>query len=313
MFSRNGEVVRIDMPVDAYEFPRVSPDGTHIAVGTNDGKEAIIWIYDQEGQTTRRRLTDVGKNRFPVWSNDSRHVAFQSDRDGDLAIFWQLADGTAPAERLTTAAAGTSHLPETWSPHANTLLFSIVKDGSNELWSLSLGDRRSAAVAGITSVTPITPVFSPDGHWLAYHTRGGSALGMAQSDHDTVWVRPFPPTTSRYEVASDGTSHHPFWINSGNELIYVVGAGQVYARRIFLTPNFGLAKPEPLTNLTISTAPPAAEARNFDGLPDGRIVSDADPSLPRRETGSSAAAAAPQLEVVLNWFEELKARVPTGK
>jgi Tol biopolymer transport system component len=68
-----------------------------------------------------RRLTLAGRNRVPVWSPDGQHVAFQSDREGDLAIFWQRADGTAPAERLTTPDKDTADVPEFWSPDAKTL------------------------------------------------------------------------------------------------------------------------------------------------------------------------------------------------
>ena len=71
----------------------MSPDGTRIAFGTDDGKEAIIYIYDLSGASGMQRLTFGGNNRFPIWSADSKRVAFQSDRDGDLAIFWQPADG----------------------------------------------------------------------------------------------------------------------------------------------------------------------------------------------------------------------------
>ena len=74
-----------------------------------------IWTYDLSGTTEIRRLTFDGKSRFPVWSSDSRRVTFQSARDGDRGIFWQFADGSGTAERLTTAAADEEHVPESWS------------------------------------------------------------------------------------------------------------------------------------------------------------------------------------------------------
>ncbi len=63
-----------------------------------------------------QRLTFGGNNRFPIWTANNR-VAFQSDREGDLAIFWQSAVG-GTAERLTKPEPGTSHVPESWSPKA---------------------------------------------------------------------------------------------------------------------------------------------------------------------------------------------------
>ena len=54
------------------------------------------------GKAPRRRLTFGGNNRFPIWSADGKRIVFQSDRDGDAALFWQPADGSGTAERLTT-------------------------------------------------------------------------------------------------------------------------------------------------------------------------------------------------------------------
>ena len=78
----------LKLPLGSYEFPRVSPDGKHVTFGTGDSKEAIVWIYDLSGTSSMRRLTFGGRNRFPIWSADGQRVAFQSDREGDLGIFW---------------------------------------------------------------------------------------------------------------------------------------------------------------------------------------------------------------------------------
>jgi eukaryotic-like serine/threonine-protein kinase len=105
--DRKGGSERLKLPPGSYEHPRVSPDGKRVAFGTDDGKEAIVWIYDLAGTTSMRQLTFGGRNRFPIWSADGQHVAFQSDREGDLGIFWQRADGTGAAERLTKPDQGT--------------------------------------------------------------------------------------------------------------------------------------------------------------------------------------------------------------
>ena len=91
-----------------------------------------------------RRLTFGGNNRFPVWSADGRRVTFQSDREGDPAIFWQPADG-GTAERLTTPARGTSHAPESWSPDGQVLLFS--ESEGLHLVALDILAARSKSVA----------------------------------------------------------------------------------------------------------------------------------------------------------------------
>ena len=85
-----------------------------------------------------RRLTFGGNNRFPIWSGDGLRVAFQSDREGDSAVWWQPADG-GKAERLTTPDRGTSHVPESWSPDGEVLLFSATKDSVSSLWTSRSG------------------------------------------------------------------------------------------------------------------------------------------------------------------------------
>ena len=91
--DRRGEVKPLNLPPGTYEAPRVSPDGARIAFGTDDGKEAIVWIYELSGATAMKPLTRGSNNRFPTWSSDSKRVVFQSDRDGDRGLFWQPVDG----------------------------------------------------------------------------------------------------------------------------------------------------------------------------------------------------------------------------
>src|SRR5262249_4233661 len=126
------------LPPRTYEFPRVSPDGKWIAVQVSAADTANVWIYEISGATSIRQLTFGGKNRFPVWSSDGRYVAFQSDREGDLGLFWQRADGTGAAERLTKAELGTAHIPDAWFNDGGQLLFNEAKDGHFMLRALSV-------------------------------------------------------------------------------------------------------------------------------------------------------------------------------
>src|SRR5262249_48358535 len=98
LLDLKGGVIPLKLRPAAYEQPRLAPDGNRVAVSSENANEAIVWIHDLSGTTSMRRLTLVGRNRFPVWSPDGQYVAFQSDREGDLAIFRQRADGTGMAE-----------------------------------------------------------------------------------------------------------------------------------------------------------------------------------------------------------------------
>ena len=111
LVDRKGSIDELKVPPGPFEAPRVSPDGKRVAVVTDDGKEASVWIYDLSGASAIRRLTIGGRNRFPVWTAEGERITFQSDREGDLGIFWQRADGATPAERLTTAEKGAAQVP----------------------------------------------------------------------------------------------------------------------------------------------------------------------------------------------------------
>jgi serine/threonine-protein kinase len=85
--DRSGQVVPLKLPFGSYEAPRISPDGRRVAFGSDDGKEASVWVYKLSGTTSMRKLTLAGANRYPTWARDSQRVVFQSDREGDLGIF----------------------------------------------------------------------------------------------------------------------------------------------------------------------------------------------------------------------------------
>src|SRR4029453_6903084 len=95
------------------------------------------------GQNPIRRLTFAGKNSAPIWSPDGQWIAFQSDREGDLAVYRQRADGSSgTAERLTKPEPGSIHQPLAWSPDGANLLVTVLKDRQDTLSTMSMTDRR---------------------------------------------------------------------------------------------------------------------------------------------------------------------------
>ena len=124
--DRSGRTEPLPTAPSDFRAIRVSPDGARIATEVGTADDANIYISDTAAAALLRRLTFGGRNRCPVWSADGKLIAFQSDRDGDRAIFSQSADGSGAAERLTKPGVGESHTPESWSPDGRTLLFSVT-------------------------------------------------------------------------------------------------------------------------------------------------------------------------------------------
>jgi serine/threonine-protein kinase len=302
LVDRNGAVHPLKLPPGPYEYPRLSPDGKRIAVGSDDGKDAIVWIYDVAGTSSARRLTLGGRNRVPVWSADGERVAFQSDRDGDLGLFWQRADGTTAAQRLTKPDKDTAHVPESWSPDGKTLLFSVAKGSSYALAALSLTDKKVTPVGGIQSPFPPSATFSPDGRWVTYSTAApGPPAG-------SLFVQPFPTTGATYRISKfNFVGFHPTWSADGKELFYFasVGSGQFEAVSVATRPTFTFGNPVPVPR-SFAAGRPEFE-RNYDITRDGKRFLGV---IAAGQT-TSGAPAAPQIQVVLNWFTELQQRVPT--
>ena len=194
LLDLKGGVSPLKLQPAPYEHPRLSPDGTRVAFNSDTGTVAIVWIYDLSGTTAMRRLTLIGRNRFPVWSPDGQHVAFQSDREGDLGIFRQRADGTGTAERLTKAGPGTSHVPQSWSPDGQYLLYDTITDsvvnpgggrGPRSLTILSVAGKTSMPFGDVRSAFATSATFSPDAQWVAYTV-------SAQATGTRAYVQPFP-------------------------------------------------------------------------------------------------------------------------
>jgi serine/threonine-protein kinase len=290
--DREGRAEALNVPRGSYSSPRVSPDGRRLAYAVDDVRGADVWIYDLDGRSAARRLTVGGKNRFPTWSGDGRHVVFQSDRESDFGIFRQRADGSENAERLTRPEKGTSHVPESWPPRSDTFSYSAVADAGATLWTYSLRDKSATRFGTLESASLFNSAFSPDGHWIAYTLRTAGAA---------VYVQPFPPTGAAYQISRDADiAHHPLWSPDGKELFYFPGGNALTAVAVTTAPSLTFGNPRAVPGGFVPNTSPL-EPRNHDITPDGgRFVAT---------LGGPEAAGTPELRVVLNWFEDLKQRV----
>jgi hypothetical protein len=297
------ESTPLKVPSAEYEHPRVSPDGSVLAVARITGRESEIHLYDLSGQSEMRRLTYGGINRFPVWSGDGRRVAFQSARDGDRAIFSQSADGTGGWERLTKASQGEEHRPESWSRDGAHLLFSILKDGRFSLWVLALGTKNATRFGSVQSNEPMSATFAPDGRWIAYAINDG--LGGMLSPNRGVYVQPFPATGEQHQVPKRVLDFHPLWAPDGKSIFYVPSAARATVSVPITTRptmSFGTPVDLPRAPRPLLLSP---DVRGYDVLPDGRFVS----IVPASDDVSGSAVSS-EFRVVLNWFEELKRLSP---
>ena len=290
--DRNGAVQRLGVPPKAYLSPRVSPDETKIAVETEARGGNAIWVYDLAGASDIRQLTLKGNNQRPVWTRDSRRITFASDQDGPMSIYSQLADGSGPTERLTTAEKGTEHWPESWSPDGGTLSFALVRGQESGVWTLSTAAKSIKAFVDEPGSIQRSSTFSPDGKWIVYHSQ--------EAGNTDIYAQPFP-TGPKKRITQDRRSN-PAWPFGGNELFYTLGGGQqqLFVRTASLQNGLEFSREQALPSMQYLTT--GNGYRTYDVTPDGKRLLMILPD--------TATASRPKIGIVVNWFTELQERLP---
>ena len=302
LVGRDGAVEPLTVPPARYRSPRLSPDGEKLVVQTAEDDGGVLWVYDLAGDTQIQQLTFGGDNQRPIWTPDSQRITFSSDREGTMSLYSMPADGSGAAERLTTADEGTLHWPGSWAPDGQTLLFNVERDQLTDwdIWTLSANGRETQSLYDTPDTIYLGAELSPNGQWLAY---GGGGSNAANSD---IYVEPFPPTGSRRRISQSG-GIWPLWSPNGDRLFYrptTASNAELTLRSVDVAtePDFAFRNEQtlPIEGFTV-----VAFYRDYDITPDGeRLVM----VFPADQTGD---ASLPQINMILNWFQELTERVPT--
>jgi Tol biopolymer transport system component len=288
--TRNGAEQPVAAPARSYVYPRISPDGQRVSMGITE-EDTQIWLYDLSREKLTRITFGGSVNQDSIWTPDGKRISVQSNREGPLNVFWQLADGSGGLERLTTSE--NDNFPISWSPDGQLLAFAEVNPTTGyDIWVLRVSDRKAQPFLR-TTFNESAAHFSPDGRWLAYISD--------ESGRFEIYVQPYPGPGGKWQISTEGGTE-PVWNRNGRELFYRSG-GKMMAVDIATQPTFASGKPRMLFEGQYSPAP--GTANNFDVSSDGQRFLMIKPN----EAGEAAPT---QINVVLNWFEELKRRVPTG-
>lgn len=153
---------------------QISPDGTEIAFCY----KGDIYKVPAGGGVATQLTTQPSYECTPIWSPDSKQIAFASDRNGNFDIFIMPATG-GTAQRLTTNSA--SELPSTFTPDGKYILFSAsIQDPAQsamfpttamtELYKVPANGGRTEQVLG----TPAEAVcYATSGEFFLYQDRKG--------------------------------------------------------------------------------------------------------------------------------------------
>jgi len=134
---------------------------------------------------------------------------------------------------------------------------------------------------------------SPDGKWVAYISD--------ESGRFETFVRPFPAVSGRREKVSIDGGQYPLWGPKGDELFYMDLNGGMMAASVKLSPTLSLGGVTKLFNW--EKPPKGLSGRPYDISPvDGRFL--------MVKPAAQNQGAPTEISVVVNWFEELRQRVP---
>lgn len=193
--DRHGREELLSAPPRAYLYPRISPDGTRLALDIRD-RGQDIWIWDIQRQTLTPLSSDQALDGLPLWTPDGERVVWMSARAAGVNnLYWQRADGTGMIERLTDSPNG--HRPNSFTPDGKRLVFSMQLGRGQDLAMLSVEGKREIAPLLQGMFDEQNGEISPDGRWLAYESN--------ESGRFEVYVRSFPAVDlSRATVSTAG-------------------------------------------------------------------------------------------------------------
>jgi len=270
-----------------YAQPRLAPDGERVVTSLR-GNTEDLWLIDLR-RGTSSRLTAESHASFPVWTPDGQRLTLASAKEGSYSIYWRPLDGSAPEERLLSG--NWPNYPFSWSPDGKVLAFVSVNPTTlQDLRVLTLEQKDGSKPFLETQFREGAPAFSPDGKWIAYVSD--------ESGRFEIYVRPFPGPGEKWLISLEG-GNEPVWPRNGRELFYRVGDTMMVVD-VQTTPTFSAGKPRRLFERAYERS--LALWANYDASPDGQRL-----LMVRQE---NASAQATHINVVLNWLEELRQKLP---
>lgn len=226
--------------------PRLSPDGRQIVFDA----QGFIWIASLDNLGAPRRLA---AGAYPMWSGDASRVFYVLPVRDKQQLFSQAADGSGQPEVLI----GDVRAPESWSAAAQVMTYITLQGATNyDVWTYSLRDRSTKAIAAKPDAAEMSSRFSPDGRWIAYESTEAGAR--------EIFVEPFPQTGLRMRITP---GRRPVWSPDATEIFFDRDDAQLYVVPVTLgsAPSAGMPRPLPIKGFM-----QGGGRRMYDITPDGK-------------------------------------------
>jgi Tol biopolymer transport system component len=271
-----------------YTHPRLSPDGSRISVDIRSASSVgDVWAFEVGGSGGTRITAEGGRDFGAEWSADGGELFYSTERP-TFDLYRRASDASRPAKPLATG--GHDRYIGSVSDDGRLLTFMLSTSGGTELWTVNLqgAPRPSRYLANGFNIAHAD--LSPDGRWMAYDSDEAGFVG--------VYVQSFPdPKLKRWRV-SPGHGSEPLWTRGGRELVYRNGDSVMAVSMDLEHGRTGV--PRALFAGPYPDNPGWTRPRSYDVSADGERF---------LLTKLPAAQSRPRIAVVLDWFEELRAKV----
>ncbi len=271
----------------------LSPNEDRLAISIGDSEGTFdLWVKQLDTGPLSRLTFEGTINRRVTWSPDGQSLTFISNRAGQDDLWTKRADGSGSTDVVLDRESRT---PEAfYSTDSTWLVFREGGGGSavGDIFAIRPGVDSIAVPLVATDFGTRSPALSPDGRWLAYV--------LNETGRQEIYVRPFPDADSgRWLVSPDG-GVEPVWAHSGQELFYRNGANELVAVQVSVGSSFAWDQQVVLFSM--------ADYLLGSGHPMYDVSPD-DQRFVMLRIGDEERAAASELILVTNWFEELRQRM----
>ncbi len=266
--------------------PQFSPNGGRVALSMYRGGTFHIGVYDRE-RDLLRQLTTENDNYSSTWTPDGTQLTYLSTASGPYRFHSRSADGSGTPEIVIEGEPDECCMAAKWSPDRGDILFNKPGAVDQDIWVASPGSDRPATVLVADPGDQDLPDWSPDGRYFVYRSNQGG--------EEEIYIRPFPEADSRSEQVSISGGRAPVWSRDGAAIYYASDQGIM---SVSFTEG---AAPNAFTLGTPTLVLEMTGVRVFDVSPDGEMFVI---------TRNPIETFATEINIVQNWFEELKERVP---
>jgi serine/threonine-protein kinase len=300
--DREGKEEQIDAEPNIYSFPKISPNGNQVALSIEDpgNQNQEIFIWDEVRKILNKRTFDKSTDKLvPIWTPDGERIVYFSNHDSTTGgIYWRPANGTGEAEKLVSNS-DRRLIPYSFSNDGKILVMHEFVTTSNlDISILSMEDDGERKLLLQTEFNESQPKISPDNQYIAYV--------CDESDQKEIYVRPLLNEKKGKWQISQGGGTSPLWSPDGKELFYLGLDNSVIAVDVEIKPIFEPGTPKILFQSKY-VGFIYGEGTPWDIHPKGdRFI------MIKPPPGATATVATGprKINIVVNWFEELKQRVP---